>query len=65
MLLLRAEFAVLQGSCILVYRGEHDISDMKSTSQLTKVIDCSFECDEQDIPNHQEKKNAVLAKHAE
>ena len=61
----KTEFAVLQGSCILVYRGEHDISDMKSTSQLTKAVDCSFECDEQDIPNHQEKKSAVLAKHAE
>ena len=61
----KTEFAVLQGSCILVYRGEHDIIDMKSTSQLTKAAYCSFECDEQDIPNHQEKKSAVLAKHAE
>ena len=59
------EFAVLQGSCILVYRGEHDIIDMRSTSQLTKANCCCFECDAQDIPDHQEKKSAVLAKHAE
>ena len=61
----KTEFSVLQGSCILVYRGEHDIIDMKNPSQLTKAGYCCFECDEQDIPNHQEKKSAVLAKHAE
>ena len=41
------------------------MNEGRNPSQLTKACICSFECDEQDIPNDQEKKSALLAKYAE